>query len=51
MTWKEFKTFVENEGVTDDMEIDYMDFNDFDCDTGIGVYIDIMNHKSTFVVH
>jgi len=34
MTWKEFKRFVECEGVTDDMEIDYMDFTDFDCDSG-----------------
>jgi hypothetical protein len=51
VTWKEFKNLVENEGVTDDMTIDYMDFNDLDCDRGIGVYIEVENHKTTFTIH
>jgi len=41
LTWKEFKEKMEAQGVTDDMEIDYIDFGCTCLGDGPDAYIDI----------
>lgn len=45
MTWKEFKEALESEGVTDDMEIDYIDVTE-----PYGVSITVYDDNSRFSV-
>jgi hypothetical protein len=40
MNWKEFKEFIEKQGVTDEMDVDYIDVNGYESAEDMDVEID-----------
>jgi hypothetical protein len=50
-TWKQFKDYVESKGVTDSMEIEYIDISlSYNTENGPSIEVDVQTNINSFKI-